>query len=81
MREIKFRAWDKDKEIMVDWDNIKIGLVSGYNGWPVQTYNFYDLDNSQHLVFMQYTGAKPRKDLFNPKEVLYDQNRSNNAGL
>jgi uncharacterized phage protein (TIGR01671 family) len=72
MREIKFRVWDKDKEIMVDWNNIKIGLVSGYNGCPVQTYNFYDLDNSQHLVFMQFTGLKDK----NGKEI-YEGDRVN----
>lgn len=33
------------------------------------------------LDWLHEQQAKPRKDLFNPKEVLYDQNRSVNAGL
>jgi hypothetical protein len=32
------------------------------------------------LEWLHEQQAKPRKDLFNP-EVLYDQNRSHNAGL
>jgi hypothetical protein len=33
------------------------------------------------LEWLHEQQAKPRKDLFNPREVLYDQNRSHNAGL
>jgi hypothetical protein len=32
-------------------------------------------------IWLHEQQAKPRKELFNPKEVLYDQNRSHNAGL
>jgi hypothetical protein len=33
------------------------------------------------LEWLHEQQAKPRKELFNPKEVLYDQNRSYNVGL
>lgn len=33
------------------------------------------------LEWLHEQQAKPRKELFNQKEVLYDQNRSHNAGL
>ena len=35
----------------------------------------------EELEWLHEQQAKPRKELFNPKEVLYDQNRSHNAGL
>ena len=40
-------------------------------------------EDGRHLwpVWLHEQQAKPRKELFNPKEVLYDQNRSHNAGL
>lgn len=47
MREIKFRAWDKVHEEMVNWDKYKDELVVG---------DFVDDD----LEIMQYTGLKDK---------------------
>lgn len=48
MREIKFRAWDKEHEEMIGWEQYKDELVAK---------DFSD-DN---LVIMQYTGLKDIK--------------------
>ena len=47
MREIKFRAWDKDKQEMISWEELK------------KTYClFLDTPNDWLLEVMQYTGLK-----------------------
>lgn len=52
MREIKFRAWDKSEQEMVDWP----GLVNDPDNW------WYELMSGQNEedVLMQYTGLKDR---------------------
>ncbi len=57
----------------------KITEASEYLGMLMQTKNKRNV--FAMLEWLHEQQAKPRKDLFNPKEVLYDQNRSNNAGL
>ncbi len=49
MREIKFRAWDKDKEVMIFFDNEK-------DDYPE---SFWALNSGKPL--MQYTGLKDSK--------------------
>ena len=46
MREIKFRAWNPSRNMMLSWDNIKFKkfLVN------------LEKDTADRLVFMQYTG-------------------------
>jgi len=46
MREIKFRAWDKDQKLMLD------------NVQAKQGYLFRDFLNNQRFELMQYTGLK-----------------------
>ena len=53
-------------------------------GWGVYTGAIQHVSKRNVFAMLDWLHeqqAKPRKDLFNPKEVLYDQNRSNNAGL
>mgnify|MGYP007001734514 CR=1 FL=1 len=57
----------------------KITEASEYLGMLMQTKNKRNV--FAMLEWLHEQQAKPRKDLFNPKEVLYDQNRSHNAGL
>ena len=62
-REIKFRAWDEERNIMLDKVNIN-------HGEPVQAgYQFYTQPTScKNLTAMQYTGLKDR----NGKEIYED---------
>lgn len=53
MREIKFRAWDKDKKELFNWSFTQDGLFPA------------DLFNNDNYVVMQYTGLKDK----NNKEV------------
>ncbi|OPY06631.1 MAG: hypothetical protein A4E66_02152 [Syntrophus sp. PtaB.Bin001] len=53
-------------------------------GWGVYTGAIQHVSKRNVFAMLDWLHeqqAKPRKDLFNPKEVLYDQNRSHNAGL
>jgi len=53
-------------------------------GWGVYTGAIQHVSKRNVFAMLEWLHeqqAKPRKELFNPKEVLYDQNRSHNAGL
>lgn len=57
MREIKFRAWDKEKNIMYynetpDKDAIFVDTLGAINCW---------LNSNDTYLFMQYTGLKDKK--------------------
>jgi len=55
MKEIKFRAWDKqDKEMLEPFDLYSIGIVNGENGYDPKYY-----------ILLQYTGLKDK----NGKEI------------
>jgi len=56
-----------------------LGFCCEKEGKYLRITNIYDYADYPNWLHEQQ--AKPRKDLFNPKEVLYDQNRSHNAGL
>lgn len=58
-REIKFRAWDKDENIMRDWKNL-MDIVYGdnkINGSDINDCIFNDDD----LILMQFTGLHDSK--------------------
>ena len=53
-------------------------------GWGVYTGAIQHVSKRNVFAMLEWLHeqqAKPRKELFNQKEVLYDQNRSHNAGL
>src|SRR5699024_9634318 len=58
MREIKFRAWDTEKNKMV-----KIDTIDFYNG-NVNDVDFYnqEIHFGYSTVLMQYTGLKEKND-------------------
>jgi len=66
MREIKFRAWDKENKVMMDWEDIK----------------YIDLDTLQKSsILMQYTGLKDKNskeiyegDIVHVEAVAYGRN-------
>ena len=51
MREIKFRAWDKEKKVLLD-DFTTI--------WDWSSINNTFTDNEDEFIFMQFTGLKDK---------------------
>ena len=73
MREIKFRAWDKRLEEMVD-----LGThIQDYIEFPPFSPNRLEFD----LIFMQYTGLKDKNGVeIYEGDWLIDGNDSSNGG-
>ena len=53
MREIKFRAWDKNKQEMISGFMVESDTGKCYTGWQ----NSIELED---LILMQYTGLKDK---------------------
>ncbi|CZR10927.1 YopX family protein [Trichococcus collinsii] len=55
MREIKFRAWDKNTKIMIHWDDLVKSRISFRNfRWALLS------ENSENFELMQYTGIEDK---------------------
>ena len=72
MREIKFRAWDTDKNKMV-----KVDTIDFYNG-NVNDVDFYnqEIHFGYSTVLMQYTGLKDKNgtEIYEGDVVEFDGN-------
>ena len=55
MKEIKFRAWDKNTKIMIPWDHLVKSRISFRTfRWALVS------ENSENIELMQYTGLKDK---------------------
>ena len=58
MKEIKFRAWDKNTKIMIPWDHLVKSIISFRTfRWALVS------ENSENIELMQYTGLKDKNGI------------------
>jgi uncharacterized phage protein (TIGR01671 family) len=72
MREIRFRAWDKNLKRMVDWESLINNLMDG----RFEGITGYDpLNNDPLLIPMQFTGLYDRqgKEIWEGDVVRYTE--------
>lgn len=60
-REIKFRAWDNEKQKMVDQE--EYGYYDCYGTQEVKIINQILNDTDKEFVFMQFTGLKDKNGI------------------
>ncbi len=64
MKELKFRAWDKEEQIMgVPFDLYEIGMVNGENGY-----------DKKYFIILQYTGLHDKRGVEIYEGDILDRN-------
>ena len=63
MTPIKFRAWDKEDEVMIDW--FWLSSEGDLYETPVTAYDtpHLELERNDDLIAMQYTGLKDKNSV------------------
>ena len=97
MREIKFRAWDKDHSVMIYFGELEIDYTAGFwksegiDNYRVEAfreadgiggYNHDDFNDSVTAILMQYTGLKiGGKDLYEKDKVRFRESSSDDWNI
>ena len=84
MREIKYRAWDKENKMMI-FKFDKPNVFANRNGWELSLGNLPDIGQSKCIetILMQYTGLNDKngKEIYEGDIVNWNEKELMKQGL